>query len=164
MPLPYLSIQFTPAELNWLQSNVQAFNEEKWAQMGNDDENHAIGGNNEHAWFQDFLNKVRTSIMNPHIPVTFTDINQVNFIKKWFIDYKNSSAGGYIFTGVAGDNVRIGQFPSGTGSANQNFTGQGSFPEEAFLLGSNIFNDILHKFGDIIYPPVSPVYGSPGEI
>ena len=139
MPLPYLSIQFTPAELNWLQSNVQAFNEEKWAQMGNDDENHAIGGGNEHAWFQDFLNKVRTSIMN-------------------------SSAGGYIFTGVAGDNVRIGQFPSGTGSANQNFTGQGSFPEEAFLLGSNIFNDILHKFGDIIYPPVSPIYHSPGEV
>jgi hypothetical protein len=159
-----LTVQFTPAELNWLQANVQQFNEEKWAQMGNDDENHAIGGGQEHGWFADFLAKVRVCIMNPHQSVTFTDVNQLNFIKKWFTDYKNSSAGEYIFTGVAGDNVRIGQFPSFQGSANSNIEGQGGFPEEQFLTGSNIFNGILQKLGDVIYPPISPVYHSPGEV
>jgi hypothetical protein len=131
--------------------------------MGNDDENHAIGGFQEHGWIQDFLNKVRLCIMNPHNSVVFTDINQLNFIKKWFTDYKNN-AGEYIFTGPWGNNVRIGQFPTGTGSANQNFTAQGGFPETFFQPGANIFNDILHKLGEVIYPPVSPVLHSPGEV
>jgi hypothetical protein len=157
-----LSVTFTKIELQFLQTLTQQFNEEKWAQMGNDDENHAIGGQAEHGYFQDFLNKIRLSIMNPSQPVVFTDANQLNFIKNWFIYFKNN-AGEYIFTGVWGDNVRIGQFPTATGSANSNFNGQGSFPEEAFLTGSNIYNNILHKLGDIIYSPVSPVYHSPGE-
>src|SRR5271170_2435061 len=159
----YLSVQFTSAELNWLQTNLQQFNEEKWAQMGNDDENHAIGGFQEHGWLQDFLNKVRSCIMNPALSVVFTDNNQLNFIKKWFTDYKNN-AGEYIFTGPLGDNVRIGQFPSLTGSANSSMRGGGSFPESFFLPGANIFNDILHKLGDIVYPPVSPILHSPGEV
>lgn len=131
--------------------------------MGNDDENHAIGGFQEHGWIQDFLNKVRMCIMNPHNSVVFTDINQLNFIKKWFTDYKNN-AGEYIFTGPAGNNVREAQFPSLTGSANSNFEGQGSFPESSFLQGSNIFNDILYKLGNIVMPPVSNILHSPGEV
>jgi hypothetical protein len=156
-----LTAQFTPAELNWLQWMLQQFNEEKWAQMGSGDEDHAIGGEQEHGWFQDFLNKVRLCIMNPASHVVFTDVNQVNFIKKFLMDYKNN-AGEYIFTGPWGDNVRIGQFPALTGSANSSMSGQGGFPEEAFLQGADVFNGILQKLGAIIYPPLDPVYHSAG--
>lgn len=135
----------------------------KWAQMGSGDEDHAIGGEQEHRWIQDFLNKVRLCIMNPSSSVVFTDVNQVNFIKKFLTDYKNN-AGEYIFEGTWGDNVRIGQFPALTGSANSSMRGQGGFPEEAFLQGSNVFNGILYKLGNIIYPPLDPVYHSPGEV
>jgi hypothetical protein len=93
--------------------------------------------------------------------VVFTDKAQLDFIKNIFTMYKNN-AGEYIFTGVWGDNVRIGQFPTGTGSANQNFTAQGGFPEEQFLRGADIFNNILHKLGEIIYPPYSQTYASAG--
>jgi hypothetical protein len=156
----YLTAQFTAAELNWLQIMLQQLNEEVWANMGDSD--HPQGGQNEHAWFRDFLNKVRACIGHPTGTVTFTDDGQLNFIKKLLTDYKNSTAGGYIFTGTWGDNVRIGQFPTGTGSANQNFTAQGGFPEEQFLTGSNIFNNILRKLGDVIYPPVSNIYHDAG--
>jgi hypothetical protein len=94
--------------------------------------------------------------------VIFTDDGQLNFIKKLLVDYKNSTAGGYIFTGVWGDNVRIGQFPSLQGSANSSMRGEGSFPEEAFLPGGNIFNGILRKLGDVIYPPLDSTYHSAG--
>jgi hypothetical protein len=153
----YLTVQFTKYELQWLQWMLQQLNEEKWpgsksvTQMGS----------NEHAWFQDFLSKVRQCIMNPSGSVVFTDKAQLDFIKNIFTMYKNN-AGEYIFTGVWGDNVRIGQFPTGTGSANQNFTAQGGFPEEQFLRGADIFNNILHKLGEIIYPPYSQTYASAG--
>jgi hypothetical protein len=155
-----LTVQFTPAELNFLQANIQAFNEEKSPQMGSDDENHPIGGAMEHPWFQDFLNKVRMCIMNPHNSVVFTDINQLNFIKKWFTDYKNTS-GEYMFQGGPyGSNIGEGsQFP---GLANQNPSGEGSFPNYAFQQSGNIFNDILNKLGDVVYPTDSPISGSPG--
>lgn len=160
----YLTVQFTPPELNWLQVNLQAFNEEKWAQMGNSDENHAIGGFQEHGWLQDMLMKVRMCIANPHASVIFTDIHQLNFIKKWFTDYKNN-AGEYIFQGPYGTNIQEGgQFPTGTGSANQDFTAQGGFPDQFFQRGANIFNDILHRLGNVVYPPVDPVIHSNGGV
>jgi hypothetical protein len=156
----YLTVQFSPIELNWLQWMLQQLNEEKWANMG--DSSHPQGGQQEHGWFQDFLNKVRACIGNPNGSVIFTDDGQLNFIKKLLVDYKNSTAGGYIFTGVWGDNVRIGQFPSLQGSANSSMRGEGSFPEEAFLPGGNIFNGILRKLGDVIYPPLDSTYHSAG--
>ena len=100
--------------------------------------------------------------MNPQFPVVFTDINQLNFIKKLFTDYKNN-AGEYIFEGPMGNNPRIGSFPSNTGSANSNFEGTGSFPEAFYQTGANIFNDILLKLGDVVEPPLNPVSHSPGE-
>lgn len=147
---------------------LQQMNEQVWPALGNRQEDFPAGsfitGGNSYQYFEDFLAKVRICIMNPHNSVVFTDIDELNFIKRLLTDYKNSSAGNYIFTGPWGDNVRIGQFPTATGSANSYIRGQGSFPEESFLQGSNIFNDILHKLGDVIYPPVTPVYGSPGEV
>lgn len=153
MTAAILTTTFTIRELQFLQTMCQGFNEEKWANMGA----------NEHAYFQDFLNQVRASILHPTFPVVFTDAGQLDFIRTWFTYYKNN-AGEYIFTGVWGDNVRIGQFPTGQGSANQNFTAQGSYPEEAFLEGADIFNSILRKLGEIIYPPASNIYHSPGSV
>jgi len=157
------SVQFTPAELNWLQANLQQFGEEVWAQMGDNQEDHPIGGGKEHGWIQDFLNKVRLCIGNPNNFVVFSDIDQLNFIKKWFIDYKNN-AGEYIFQGPYGTNqMEGGQFPTLTGSANSSMRGQGSFPEQFFQPGANIFNDILNKLGTVVVPPVDPIVHSPGE-
>jgi hypothetical protein len=154
----YLTVQFSPPELNWLQWMLQQLNEEKWP--GSRDVKQM--GQQEHLWFQDFLNKVRQCIMNPRGSVVFTDKAQLDFIKNIFIMFKNN-AGEYIFTGVWGNNVRIGQFPTGTGSANQNFTAQGGFPEEQFLRGADIFNNILHKLGTVIYPPYDQVYHDAGS-
>jgi|SRR5665213_970911 len=155
-----LTVQFTSMELNWLQSNLYEFNEEKSPQMGSDDENHAIGGNMEHPWFQDFLTKVRQCIGKPNATVVFTNVNQLNFIKKWLTDYKNNG-GEYMFQGGPyGNNIgEGGQFPS---LAGQNPSGQGSFPENAFQESGNIFNDILLKLGEVIYPVNSPIDSSPG--
>jgi hypothetical protein len=157
-----LTVQFTPMELNWLQANIQAFNEEKSPQMGSDDENHSIGGDMEHPWFQDFLMKVRQCIGRPNSVVLFTDVDQLNFIKKWFTDYKNTS-GEYMFQGGPyGSNIGEGsQFPS---VAGQNPTGEGSFGQYAFQESGNIFNDILHKLGEVIYPVNSPIDHSPGGV
>lgn len=154
----YLTVQFTPRELDWLQIMIQQLNEEVWPGSKSVEQM----GQQEHAWFQDFLNKVRACIGNPAGSVAFTDKGQLDFIKNLLTMYKNSTAGGYIFTGVWGDNVRIGQFPVLTGSANSSMRGEGSFPEEAFLEGSNIFNGILQKLGDVIYPPLNPIYNSAG--
>lgn len=132
--------------------------------MGESDENHAIGGSKEHGWFQDFLDKIRACIMNPSFGVPFTDLDQLNFIRKWFIDYKNTT-GEYIFQGPYGTNqMEGGQFPDTTGSANSNFQGQGSFPDKSFQTGANIFNSILAKLGDIINIPMGPVNHSQGGI
>lgn len=156
-----LSAQFTPAELNWLQVNLQAFNEVQWTSMG--DSAHPIGGASEHGWFKDFLEKVRASIRTPAAPVVFSDVNELNFFRKWLIDYKNTS-GEYIFQGPYGMGTgEGGQFPSMTGSANSNFDGQGSFPGRFFERGANIFNDILIKLGDVVMPPINPVVSSPGS-
>lgn len=153
---------FTPAELNWLQSNLQNFNEEQWTSMGDSD--HPIGGGLEHGWFKDFLGKVRICIMNPTSSVIFTDKAQIDFLRKWLIDYKNG-AGEYIFKGPYGSAIGEGsQFPSLTGSANSNFNGQGSFPENFYQTGANIFNSILHKLGDVVFPVGSPTTSSPGEV
>lgn len=129
----------------------------------NDPENHAIGGQLEHGWFNDFLMKVRLCITNPNNSVAFTDKAQVDFIKKWFIDYKNF-AGEYMFQGGPyGNNVGEGsQFPSMSGSANSSFRSGASFPANAFQSSGNIFNSILRKLGDVINPPMSPVSSSPG--
>lgn len=92
----------------------------------------------------------------------FESEDALNFARKYFVDYKNN-AGEYIFTGPAGNNVRIGGFPTLTGAANSNFNGQGAFPESFFLRGQDVFNGVLSKLGGIIIPPLNPVYGSPGE-
>ena len=64
--------------------------------------------------------------------------------------------------GPYGSNIGEGsQFP---GLAGQNPTGEGSFPQYAFQESGNIFNDILKKLGDIIYPVNSPVDSSPGGV
>jgi hypothetical protein len=159
-----LTVQFTRQELNWLQVNLQGFNEEKSTQMGESDENHPIGGGKEHGWFQDFLDKVRSCIINPSNTVQFTDLDQLNFIRKWFTDYKNTT-GEYIFQGPYGTSqLEGGQFPDTIGSANSNFQGQGSFPDQSFQAGANIFNSILAKLGDIVIPPLDPVDHSNGSI
>jgi hypothetical protein len=155
----FLSVQFNKPELEWLQVNLQAFNEEKWTSMG--DSAHPIGGGQEHGWFQDFLLKVRTCLMNPAQHVNFTDKAQLDFIKKFLTDYKQN-AGEYIFQGPYGTNQMEGaQFPAITGSVNANIQGVG-FPDQFQQTGANIFNGILQKLGDVIYPPISGTYASRG--
>jgi len=161
----FLSVKFVRVELEWLQANIQAWNEQKWAQMGDapSDPDFAPAGKPEHPFLTDILNKVRACLRNPNLTVDFTDHAELEFIRTWLTDYKNSSAGNYIFTGPQGDNPRIGGFPTAQGSANQNIEGQATFPEAFYLTGSNIFNEILAKLGEQIIPPPPAVYHSPGE-
>jgi hypothetical protein len=147
-----MSITFTLPELQWLQSNLQGWNEEKWTAMGV----------NEHGWLQNFLTQVRSCLMNPNQSITLTS-DQNNFIKKWLVDYKNNS-GEWIFQGPYGNAIGEGsQFPSLTGSANSNFNGQGAFGENSYLYGANIFNDILHRLGDQVYGPDINIDPAEGE-
>lgn len=153
MQKPYLTVHFHRPELEWLQSNLQQTSEEK--------DNNLTA--QEHAWILDFLMKVRLELTHPTIPIVFLCRDQVNFIKKTLTDYKNNAGAWEFQGGPYGNNIgEGGQFPSLTGSANSNFSGQGAFPEDAFVRSGNIFNDVLHVLGDVIYPPLDPVVHSPG--
>lgn len=147
-----MGIQFHRSELQWLQSNLQGWSQMEWASMTT----------LEHGYIQDFLNQVRNCIINPGNTVNLPQEEAV-FISKWLTDYKNNS-GEYMFQGGPyGNNIQEGsQFPSLTGSANSNFEGEGAFGANEFQRSANIFNDILHKLGDIIYPPGSNTSSSPG--
>jgi hypothetical protein len=170
------TIHFTPPELNWLQSNLQGWGEEKWPGSDQPSDDPSIAGvvqmsQQEHTWFQNLLDQVRRCIMNPQATVSFDPPAglgpaQHAFIEKLLIDYKGSTAGNYIFKGPYGENYKEGgQFPTTTGSANSVFSGQGSFPENSFIDGANIFNSILQKLGAPQYPapPAPGTYHSPGE-
>jgi len=169
-------IVFTHAELNWLQSFLRDVWEMKWpGSFHPPDDPTARGGvlqmsTLEHEWLYNFLLQVRACITNPTNNVDFNEPRgmgprQLAYMNKTLIDYQGGP-GMYIFKGPYGQNIQEGaQFPDATGSANSNIRGQGSFPENSFYIGSNIFNDILKKLGSIVFPEATPppIYHSPGE-
>lgn len=156
-------IVFVREELNWLQSMLFGFGEEKWpgSVQPNEPDPNDDGviqmSQLEHDWFNNLLHQVRECIKRHADGVDFdlpTGMGkpQHDFISKILIDYKNSTAGNYIFRGPLGTAIQEGgQFPVLTGSANSNFEGQGSFPENQFQSEANIFNSILIKLGQVVF-------------
>src|SRR5882724_1865918 len=108
-------ISFNKPELNWLQSMLFGFGEEKWPGSAHPDDDPSIEGvvqmsQLEHDWFNNLLHQVRNCIRRTADAVDF-DLPiglgkpQHDFISKILIDYKNSTAGNYIFRGPHGTNI-----------------------------------------------------------
>lgn len=160
------TIHFNKLEARWLQSQLQGWYEMNWPGSTLPGQTGTVAQFDpaEKEFVLNFLQQIRIVVANPKTDVTLSDPQQL-FIKNWLLMFKDSSAGNYIFKGPFGSNMLEGdQFPDGTGSANQNFTGQGSFPENQFYPQANIFNSILQKLGAPQYPAPPDIYHSPGEI
>lgn len=161
-----MSIYFDRAEAKWLQSQLQGWYEMNWAGSNAPSDDPSIQGvtqfsAQERAWVLDFLTQIRMVVANPKNGVNLTDPQQL-FIKNWLLMFQ-SAAGNWMFKGPYGQNIQEGgQFPDSTGSANSNFNGQGSFPENQFYTQANIFNSILQKLGAPQYPPPPGYSSSPG--
>lgn len=127
-------------------------------------------------------------LAGPDQPIAGLGPVQRQFICKLFIDYQGSTAGNYIFKGAYGQNYKEGaQFPTGlnrgssawplpnptlappganpAGTAQQN-NDSAQFGENSFFAESNLFNEIMHKLGQVTFEEVhfTGPYGSPGEI
>jgi len=160
-------IHFDKREARLLQTQLQGWSEMNWPGSNAPSDDPSIKGvqqftDQERGWVLDFLQQIRNVITNPIATVSLADAQQL-FIKSWLLMFMSSVAGNYIWKGPYGSNILEGdQFPDTTGSANSNFNGQGSFPENQFYTQANIYNSILQKLGAPQYPPSPEYSSSPG--